>query len=286
MKPKGLGKGLGALIADAEREISETQKDFLEIDVNLIDVCKSQPRKNFDQEKLTELADSIKIHGVIQPLILNKKGTRYSIIAGERRYRAARMAGLSRVPAVIKEVEARDVLQLSIIENIQREDLNPMEEANAIAMLMNEYSFTQEKVAEGIGRSRSAVANILRLLLLPPAVVAYVESGELSAGHARALLPLRDETRIRAAAEYVLEHQLSVRDAEQYVKRLLSPEQPTAKPAAAPSPELALAEKELSEAMETRIRLAGSPKRGKLIIEYYSREQLDQIYAFLLQAKK
>ncbi len=286
MKPKGLGKGLGALISDAEEPVFDEAREFLEIDVNLIDVCKTQPRKNFDQEKLAELADSIKMHGVIQPLILNKKADRYVIIAGERRYRAARLAGLTKVPAIIKDMDAGDVLQVSLIENIQREDLNPMEEAHAISMLMKEYDFTQEKVAEGIGRSRSAVANILRLLTLPEPVSMLVENGELSAGHARTLIPLKEEKLLLDAAAYVVSRSLSVRETEEYVKRLLSPAKKHTTAPAESDPEFLLAEKELSEALETKIRLVGSQKRGKLVIEYYSKDQLNGLYDFLLTAKK
>ena len=285
MKAKGLGRGLGALLGDAEATIIENPKESLEIEVSKIDVCKSQPRKNFDEEKLNELAASIKRHGVIQPLILNKKGSRYQIIAGERRYRAARIAGLKTVPAIVKDMEAGEVLQVSIIENIQRENLNPMEEAMAISMLMKEYGFTQEKVAEALGRSRSAVANTLRLLALPKSVAEMVEAGMLSAGHARTLIPLKDKKLLEAAAREVAEKEMSVRETEEYVKKLLAPEKPAlAKPRT--NPEFARAEKELSEAMETKIRLSGSRERGKLIIEYFSAEQLDGLYDFLMQAKK
>ena len=280
MKAKGLGRGLGALLGDAEATIIENPKESLEIEVSRIDVCKSQPRKNFDEEKLNELAASIKRHGVIQPLILNKKGSRYQIIAGERRYRAARIAGLKTVPAIVKDMEAGEVLQISIIENIQRENLNPMEEAMAISMLMKEYGFTQEKVAEALGRSRSAVANTLRLLVLPKSVAEMVEAGTLSAGHARTLIPLKDKKLLEAAAREVAEQDMSVRETEEYVKKLLAPAKPRK------NPEFARAEKELSEAMETKIRLSGSRERGKLIIEYFSAEQLDGLYDFLMQAKK
>lgn len=285
MKAKGLGRGLGALLGDAEATIIENPKESLEIEVSRIDVCKSQPRKNFDEEKLNELAASIKRHGVIQPLILNKKGSRYQIIAGERRYRAARIAGLKTVPAIVKDMEAGEILQVSIIENIQRENLNPMEEAMAISMLMKEYGFTQEKVAEALGRSRSAVANTLRLLALPKSVAEMVEAGMLSAGHARTLIPLKDKKLLEAAAREVAEKEMSVRDTEEYVKKMLAPAKPVpAKPRK--NPEFARAEKELSEAMETKIRLSGSRERGKLIIEYFSAEQLDGLYDFLMQAKK
>ncbi|MBQ9942364.1 MAG: ParB/RepB/Spo0J family partition protein [Christensenellaceae bacterium] len=286
MKAKGLGKGLGALIGDAQTAIIEDPRAATEIDVNRIDVCKTQPRKNFDPEKLKELAASIKKYGVIQPLVVNKTGDRYTIIAGERRYRASRLAGLKKVPVIVKDMEAKDVLQVSIIENIQREDLNPMEEAMAISMLMEQYGFTQEKVAEGIGKSRSAVANALRLLSLPKKVTALVEDGTLSAGHARPLIALKDEESICKAAAVVAERGMSVRETEQYVKAILEDRPKVQKKEKPRDPDMALAERQLADALETKISLTGNGKKGKIVIEYFSKEQLDAIYSFLMQAKK
>ena len=194
MAKKALGKGLGALMDIREEIDQEQQKTPSEIDIQLIDINPNQPRKNFDAEKLRELAESIRQHGIIQPLVLKPEKARYLIVAGERRYRAARMAGLKQVPAVIKEVTDQELLQLSIIENIQREDLNPLEEAEGIAELMAQFSLNQEEAAEILGRSRSAVANSLRLLNLPQSVKEAVVEGKLSAGHARALLAIRDKT--------------------------------------------------------------------------------------------
>jgi ParB family chromosome partitioning protein len=203
MKQKGLGKGLGALISDAEEPVFDEAREFVEIDVNLIDVCKTQPRKNFDQERLTELADSIKMHGVIQPLILNKKANRYIIIAGERRYRAARLAGLTKVPAIIKDMEPREVLQVSIIENIQREDLNPIEEAAAFERLGREFGLTQDQIALRTGKPRSVITNYLRLLRMPDLVQECVLHGTLSFGHAKVLMTLETPQQMTAVAERV-----------------------------------------------------------------------------------
>ena len=269
MAKKALGKGLGALMDIREEIDQEQQKTPSEIDIQLIDINPNQPRKNFDAEKLRELAESIRQHGIIQPLVLKPEKARYLIVAGERRYRAARMAGLKQVPAVIKEVTDQELLQLSIIENIQREDLNPLEEAEGIAELMAQFSLNQEEAAEILGRSRSAVANSLRLLNLPQSVKEAVVEGKLSAGHARALLAIRDKTLLEKAALYVLEKQFSVRETEQYVKRLLT-EKPrvSAKPA---NLEFETAEREIGELLETKVHFKGSSKRGKIIIEYFSK---------------
>ena len=279
MAKKALGKGLGALMDIREEIDQEQQKTPSEIDIQLIDINPNQPRKNFDAEKLRELAESIRQHGIIQPLVLKPEKARYLIVAGERRYRAARMAGLKQVPAVIKEVTDQELLQLSIIENIQREDLNPWEEAEGIAELMAQFSLNQEEAAEILGRSRSAVANSLRLLNLPQSVKEAVVEGKLSAGHARALLAIRDKTLLEKAALYVLEKQFSVRETEQYVKRLLT-EKPrvSAKPA---NLEFETAEREIGELLETKVHFKGSSKRGKIIIEYFSKEQLYALYEYL-----
>lgn len=279
MAKKALGKGLGALMDIREEIDQEQQKTPSEIDIQLIDINPNQPRKNFDAEKLRELAESIRQHGIIQPLVLKPEKARYLIVAGERRYRAARMAGLKQVPAVIKEVTNQELLQLSIIENIQREDLNPLEEAEGIAELMAQFSLNQEEAAEILGRSRSAVANSLRLLNLPQSVKEAVVEGKLSAGHARALLAIREKTLLEKAALYVLEKQFSVRETEQYVKRLLT-EKPrvSAKPA---NLEFETAEREIGELLETKVHFKGSSKRGKIIIEYFSKEQLYALYEYL-----
>lgn len=286
MKKAGLGRGLDALMGGFDvEEIEEKQPEkstpsSTEIDINLIDVNKDQARKSFDESKLSELSDSLKQHGMIQPLILTEKDGRYTIVAGERRYRAARMAGLKVVPAVIKDIDEDALLELSIIENIQREDLNPVEEAKAISLLMQEHGFTQEAVAKRIGRSRSAVANTLRLLVLPPKVQSFVETGELSAGHARTLVVLKDSETIAEVAAYMMEHDLSVRAAEEYVKKYMQPKKPKPeKPEK--SPDVKAAESTLSKKLDAKVSINGTAKRGKIVIEYFSPEQLDALYNFL-----
>ena len=274
---KGLGKGLGALMGSMELSEEQPQGGVLEIAVNLIDPCKTQPRQQFDQEKLEELAASVRQHGILQPLILKAKGGRYTIIAGERRYRAARKAGLKSVPAVLKDADEKEVLQLSIIENIQREDLNPIEEAEG--RLMEQYSLNQEQVAAMLGRSRSAVANTLRLMGLTPAVRGQVLQGALTGGHARALLPLGP--RMDEAAEIVVREGLSVRQTEALAARMQQEQPEKPKAARRKSTEWKAAEKELGELYETKVQLSGTEERGKITLEYYSKEQLYALYDFL-----
>ena len=277
---KGLGKGLGALMGSMDLP-EEEKGGVLEIPVNLIDPLKTQPRQNFDQEKLLELAESVKQHGILQPLILKAKNGRYSIIAGERRYRAARKAGLKTVPAILKDADEKEILQISIIENIQREDLNPVEEAEAIARLMEQYQLNQEQVASMLGRSRSAVANTLRLMGLTKAVRKEVVEGRLSGGHARTLRPRG--ARMDEAAQKVIDEGLSVRQTEALVKRLLEEQsQPRAERIKRhKSSEFQAAEKELGAFYETKVSLSGTEERGRIVMEYYSKEQLYALYEML-----
>lgn len=276
---KGLGRGLGALMGDSAISAITEEKPQLEISINLIDVNKEQARKRFDEEKIAELAESIRQHGIIQPLILRKHGERYTIVAGERRYRAARKLKLKTVPAVIRDIDEDKLLELSIIENIQREDLSPIEEAHAISLLMDEHGYTQETVSERIGRSRSAVANTLRLLTLPEGIKQLVNDGTLSAGHARALIPLKTNGGIEEAAAKVIEKEMSVRETEAYIKKLL--EKKPEKRAEERAPEFKEAESRMSEKLSTKVKISGGKERGRITIEYYSAEQLDELYEML-----
>ena len=280
MAKKALGKGLGALMGMEDASAEAEKQPAREVDIQKIDINKEQPRKHFDEEKMRDLADSIRQHGVIQPLVVKPEANgRYTIIAGERRYRAARMVGLKQVPVVTKEVTDRELLQISMIENIQREDLNPLEEAQGIAALMEQFSLTQEEAAEILGRSRSAVANSLRLLNLPASVKKRIVAAELSAGHARALLAIKDRTLLEKAAAYVVEKQFSVRETESYVKRLLTERpRPQKKPQ---TPEFEAAEREIGEILETKVHFNGSDRRGRIVIEYFSKEQLYTLYEYL-----
>ena len=280
MAKKALGKGLGALMGREDASAEAEKQPAREVDIQKIDINKEQPRKHFDEEKMQDLADSIRQHGVIQPLVVKPEANgRYTIIAGERRYRAARMVGLKQVPVVTKEVTDRELLQISMIENIQREDLNPLEEAQGIAALMEQFSLTQEEAAEILGRSRSAVANSLRLLNLPESVKKRIVAAELSAGHARALLAIKDRTLLEKAAAYVVAKQVSVRETESYVKRLLTERpRPQKKPQ---TPEFEAAEREIGEILETKVHFNGSDRRGRIVIEYFSKEQLYTLYEYL-----
>ena len=273
-KPSGLGKGLAALLGD---EFTAAEPVTSTLPVSQIDPFSGQPRKNFDPQALSELADSIREHGIIQPLTVRKLSSGYyQIIAGERRWRAAKQAGLREVPVVIIEADDRKAMELAMIENLQREDLNPMEEAEGLQALMEQYDMTQEQVAERVGKSRSAVANTLRLLGLSAPVRRLLEENKLSAGHARALLAL--EGRVQAqAAQTVVDQALSVRQTEQLVKRLQSekPEQPRS-----PSPAVnyvAEAERDLSNRLGRACHIAHGKKKGKVEITYYGVDDLNAL---------
>ena len=273
--PKGLGKGLAALLGDDVID-SQEEKSSLFLPISQVESCASQPRKQFDPESLADLADSIREHGIIQPLTVRKlQSGYYQIIAGERRWRAARIAGLTQVPAIVIEADDRKAMELAMIENLQREDLSPMEDAEGYKMLVEDYGLTQEQAAQRVGKSRSAVANALRLLALSPALRQMVEDGRLSAGHARALLPLAAALQEQAAAT-VLKNDLSVRQTEQLVKRL----QAAPKPEKKPSPTVnyvSEAERELSGKLGRACHIAHGRKKGRIEIEYYGVDDLNDL---------
>ncbi len=278
LKEKGMGKGLGALLGD------DFSADFSApastIPLSQIESCRAQPRKSFDQEKLEELADSIRQHGVIQPLTVRKLSSGYyQIIAGERRWRAARMTELTEIPAVVIEADDQKAMELAMIENLQREDLNPMEEAEGFRALVANYGMTQEEAARRVGKSRSAVANAMRLLDLSPALQELVTDGQLSAGHARALLPLSPGLRAEAA-KTVIDGGLNVRQTEQLVKRLqdraAAEEKPEKKDTLAVD-YVAEAEKSLSARLGRACRISHGKKKGKVEIAYYGVDDLNQL---------
>ena len=276
-KEKGMGKGLSALLGD------DFSADFTApsstIPLSQIESCRNQPRKSFDQEKLEELAESIRQHGVIQPLTVRKLASGYyQIIAGERRWRAARLAELTEIPAVVIEADDRKAMELAMIENLQREDLNPMEEAQGYRTLVETYGMTQEQAAQRVGKSRSAVANAMRLLDLSDAILGLVEEGKLSAGHARAILPLSPIVRMEAV-KTVIASGLSVRQTEQLVKRLLARDEEEKKPKP-PVPAVdyvAEAERSLSARLGRACRIAQGKKKGRIEIEYYGVDDLNEL---------
>lgn len=275
-KPKrGLGKGLDALLG----EFNEAPpQGVVEADIRLLDVNKSQPRKQFDEDKLQELAQSISRHGVVQPILVRQKGERYTIVAGERRYRAARIAGLATVPVVVRELEDQQVMEVALIENIQREDLNPVEEAAAIRFLMKQHDLTQEEVAERISKSRSAIANTLRLLALPDEVLDLLRDGSLSAGHGRALAAMKEKALQLRLAKEAVEQGYSVRQMELLAKKYSEEQNPREKAQKRMLPELFDAQERIRTRLGTKVKISGSEKKGKIVIEYFSPEDLQRIY--------
>lgn len=269
---KGLGKGLGALISTGETD----DKGVCELKINQIEPNTGQPRKLFDEEKLKTLAESIKQHGVVQPIIVRKEeGDVYRIVAGERRWRAARIAGLNTIPAVVKDISDRERMEIALIENLQREDLNPVEEAEAFDKLMKEYSLTQEQISEIIGKSRPAIANSLRLLGLSKKIKEYIVEEKLTSGHARALIPIEDEKLQISAAEEVIRRSLNVRDTEKLVKMYLDRKEK--KPKKVSDEHYLEIEEKLKNIFGTKVKLLPNNKKGKIMIEYYSSEELERI---------
>lgn len=279
---KGLGKGLGALLGDTSPLSSASAAEgsgVTMLPIAKVEAYRKQPRKQFDEASLQDLADSIRRHGILQPLTVRKLSSGYyQIIAGERRWRAARMAGLSEVPVLIIEADDRKAMELAMIENLQREDLNPIEEAEGYKALMEDYGLTQEEAAERVGKSRSNVANVLRLLNLSAPVRALLAKGVLSAGHARALLPLKAAAQEKAA-KAVAEGGLSVRQTEALAKKLLSEtdKSPSPKAAKAGVDYTAEAEKELSSRLSRGCRIVTGRKKGKIELEYYGLDDLNDL---------
>jgi ParB family chromosome partitioning protein len=288
-KKMGLGKGLDSMIppktttkaakSGAEDNISKTGETILKI--NEVEPNKKQPRKFFNEEALAELSDSIKLHGIVQPLVVSKEKDYYEIIAGERRWRAAKMAGLKEVPVVIKDYSPQEIMEVALIENIQREDLNPVEEARAYQGLIKEYNLKQEEVAEKVSKSRTAITNSLRLLKLDDRVLDMLVEERLSSGHARALLGIAEGEQQYEAAVKVEEGKLSVRETEKLVKNINNPVKK------APKKELSNdfvykdLEEQLKQTIGTKVRInRKTEKQGKLEIEYYSQEELEKIISY------
>ena len=280
-KELGLGRGLNALLGDPE--LPAQGEGAVSLPISQVEPGLNQPRKHFDEGALADLADSIRIHGIIQPLTVRRLASGYyQIIAGERRWRAAKLAGLSEIPAVIIEADDRKVMELGLIENLQREDLNPAEEARGYRTLMEEYGLTQDQVARQMGKSRPAVANTLRLLALPDELMELLEDGSLSAGHARAILALPSPALQREAAKKVIKDQLSVRQTEALVKVMQKGKPDKPKPAEESlSLYLGELEKDLSGRLGRKVKIAHRGKKGRIELEYYDSQDLEGLLALL-----
>ena len=288
---KGLGKGLSALLGDDVIAAKDDRASSLLLPISQVESCSTQPRKSFDPEALSDLADSIRVHGIIQPLTVRKlQSGYYQIIAGERRWRAARMAGLTQVPAVVIEADDRKAMELAMIENLQREDLNPMEEAAGYRSLIEDYGLTQEEAAQRVSRSRPAVANAMRLLALPQEVQWLIEQGNLSAGHGRALLSLPTPEEQIAFAEEIMAHHWSVRETEERIRRILhqmnQPDEP--KEDAPLKIYFQEAERKLTADLGRKVTISQGKKKGKIALEYYDQEDLELLMQALatLEARK
>lgn len=303
MNKKGLGRGLESLFGDYdeynspakqtntnEGEVKErivekvVEKEVNlgpeEISIELIVPNPNQPRKNFDEKALKELAQSIKTHGIIQPITVAKDGTRYIIVAGERRWRASKLAGLKTIPCIVKDYTARQISEVSIIENLQREDLNPIESARAIRQLIEQFDLTQEVVADRIGKSRPAVANTLRLLTLCPEVIKLIEEGKLSAGHARCLVTVEDPKIQLELAIKASDNKISVRELEKFIKQLAKGANGK-KQAVPQSLELKDFAKKMERLFSTKVTILGNDRKGRIFIDYYNEDDLQRIYSLL-----
>ncbi len=277
---RGLGRGLNALLSDEALNItSENEATIKFVDINDIEPNFGQPRKKFSEEELQELSRSILEYGVIQPLVVREKNNKYEIVAGERRYRAARLAGLTELPIIIKLFSDQQTLEVALIENIQREDLNPMELACAYSLLMERFDLTQEQVADKVGKSRSAVTNILRLLKLTPYVQEKLREDEITYGHARAILAVKDIKVQKQLTDLVIEKQLSVREIEKYIQNLLSSKdkKETNKKKDIYNPFYREIQENLQKVLGTKVAISKGAKKGKIEIEYYSDEELSRI---------
>ena len=302
--PRGLGRGLSALFSDTEEAygnaskfvqdesapLPEDIKGLTEVDIDLIRPNPNQPRKHFDEAALNELADSIKKHGLIMPIVVNQmQDGKYMIIAGERRYRASRIAGKTKIPVVVREYDDRQIKEISLIENLQREDLNPIEAANAMKQLMDEYHLTQEELAERIGKSRPAVTNTLRLLSLSSEVIALVAAGKLSAGHARALITLPEDVQLKLAQDAIKDG-LSVRDIERSVRDYFATPDELAEKKEKKKQQVSIELKDLIERMrhafKTKVSLIGNDKKGRIYIDYYNTDDLDRISEIVEMAEQ
>lgn len=291
---RGLGKGLDSMIAPKKEATTEKNEKIVkaEIQVNINDIepNSEQPRKKFDEDSLSELAESIKQYGIIEPLIVQKKGKRYEIIAGERRWRAARIAELTEVPVVVKEYTPQEIMEIALIENIQRQDLNPIEEANAYRRLIEEYNLKQDELAKRVSKNRSTITNALRLLKLSEHVQQLLIEDIISSGHARALLGITDSEKQNEVATRILDEKLSVRETEKLVKSINSNRQKKEKKMErideARQATFRDIEERMKEVFGTKVNINDKGSKGKIEIEYYSEDELDRIYDLLMKLRK
>lgn len=283
---KGLGKGLGALMGDFMDETPSVKSPYQLLPIQKVEPNPGQPRQDFDEEELQSLADSIAVHGVVQPLTVRELPSGYyQIIAGERRWRASRLAGLKEIPAVIIEADDKKVMELALIENLQRQDLNPVEEAMGYQLLMSEYGMTQDETARQVGKSRPAIANALRLLSLCPDVLDLVRTGELSAGHAKAVLMLKTEKEQKLAAQKIVSLSLSVRQAESLCKNMAKPVAETQQQITLAVDYVAECEKSLSKHLGRGVKIVNGKRKGRFELEFYGPEDLQILLDILMKVK-
>jgi ParB family chromosome partitioning protein len=279
MTRQALGKGLSALLKDRE---ATTEDELRELDIDLLDPSRFQPRQIFSEAKLEELAKSIKTHGFVQPVVVRQNGQRFQIIAGERRWRAAQRLGLPKLPVVVKQISDEQMIEASLVENIQRENLNPIEEASAYQRLAHEFNLTQEEVAQRTGKERSTITNFVRLLKLPQEIQQLVLEDKLSMGHARALLALESAPEQRVLAEKAVRHGWSVRQVERTISHLKNGK-PKHESKTQIDPNVKAAVEKMEKALGTRVRIVERGQAGKIEIEYYSQEELQRLYEYLLR---
>ncbi len=282
---KGLGKGLDALISSTNA-LEEAKNSILEVKINDVEPNSEQPRKVFDQERLEALAESIKEHGVVQPIIVRSNGARYIIIAGERRWRASKLAGLKTIPVIVKDISSREVMEIALIENLQREDLNPIEEAEAYQKLIEEYGLTQEEVSKVVGKSRAAIANSVRLLNLSGEIKEMLSDGRITSGHARTLITVGDPKRQNELAKQIVDNNLNVREIEKLAAKEEKNRGVKQKPALKAQAEISDLEEKLRTLYGTKIDLIRGKQKGKIIIEYYSNDEFDRIIEILINYGK
>lgn len=279
MKPqRGLGRGLNALLSDEALNVANSGEAVVKlVDINDVEPNFGQPRKDFSEAELQELSKSILEHGIIQPLIVREKGEKYEIVAGERRYRAARIAGINEIPIIIKVFSDQQTLEVALIENIQREDLNPMELANAYSLLMERFDLSQEEVADKVGKSRPTVSNIMRLLKLGPYAQEKLREGLITIGHAKVLLTVKDAQVQKELVERIMDQVLTVRELEKYIEELEKNKSKKNQKKPESNPFYREIQENLQKILGTKVSISKGTKKGKIEIEYYSDEQLTRI---------